>query len=89
MASSQSDYYHGAGSWTAEQNKAFEMALAVYDKDTPDRWSNVAKAVGGHKTAEEMKRHYQILLRDVKSIESGRVPFPAYWTTSNRYQKQP
>ncbi|OIT04641.1 PREDICTED: protein RADIALIS-like 1 [Nicotiana attenuata] len=69
------------GSWTAEQNKAFEKALAVYDKDTPHRWSNVARAVGG-KTAEEVKRHYEILVQDVMSIENGRVPFPNYRTTN-------
>lgn len=67
-------------SWTAKQNKAFEKALAVYDKDTPDRWHNVAKAVGG-KTAEEVKRHYEVLVEDVKHIESGQVPFPNYRTT--------
>ncbi|GMY05778.1 protein RADIALIS-like 1 [Fagus crenata] len=67
-------------SWTAKENKAFERALAVYDKDTPDRWHNVAKAVGG-KTPEEVKRHYELLVEDVKHIESGRVPFPKYKTT--------
>ncbi|KAL7206724.1 hypothetical protein ACSBR2_019438 [Camellia fascicularis] len=68
---------HGSGSWTAKQNKAFEKALAVYDKDTPDRWHNIAKAIGG-KTAEEVKRHYEILVEDVKNIEEGQVPFPNY-----------
>lgn len=66
---------HGSGSWTTKQNKAFEKALAVYDQDTPDRWSNVAKAVGG-KTADEVKRHYELLVEDVKFIESGRVRYP-------------
>ncbi|CAL5329075.1 unnamed protein product [Camellia sinensis] len=68
---------HGSGSWTAKQNKAFEKALAVYDRDTPDRWHNIAKAIGG-KTAEEVKRHYEILVEDVKNIEEGQVPFPNY-----------
>ncbi|GMJ06898.1 RADIALIS-LIKE SANT/MYB 3, RAD-like 6 [Hibiscus trionum] len=66
-----------SGSWTAKQNKLFETALALYDKDTPDRWHNVAKAVGG-KTAEEVKRHYEILIEDLVHIESGRVPIPNY-----------
>lgn len=70
----------GSGSWTVKQNKDFEEALAVFDKDAPDRWHNVAKAVSG-KTAEEVKRHYEILVEDVKHIESGRVPFPKYRTT--------
>ncbi|GMI74513.1 RADIALIS-LIKE SANT/MYB 3, RAD-like 6 [Hibiscus trionum] len=71
---------HGSGSWTAKQNKDFERALAVYDKDTPDRWYNVAKAVGG-KTVEEVKRHYELLVSDVMKIESGQVPIPNYRTT--------
>ncbi|KAL9227172.1 hypothetical protein vseg_002896 [Gypsophila vaccaria] len=64
--------------WTETQNKAFERALAVYDKDTPDRWHNIARAVRG-KTAEEAKKHYEELLEDVKNIESDQVPFPHYW----------
>ncbi|KAK8613705.1 hypothetical protein V6N13_101462 [Hibiscus sabdariffa] len=66
-----------SGSWTPKQNKLFETALARYDKDTPDRWHNVAKAVGG-KTAEEVQRHYEILIEDLNRIESGRVPIPNY-----------
>lgn len=65
-------------SWTAKQNKAFERALAIFDKDTPDRWENVASMVGGGKTVEEVKRYYDILVEDVKCIESGQVPFPNY-----------
>ncbi|XP_010263653.1 PREDICTED: protein RADIALIS-like 3 [Nelumbo nucifera] len=69
----------GSG-WTATQNKLFEKALATYDKDTPDRWQNIARAVGG-KTVEEVKRHYEILIEDLNHIESGRVPFPNYKTS--------
>ncbi|XP_042392145.1 protein RADIALIS-like 2 [Zingiber officinale] len=68
----------GSSSWTEQQNKLFERALAVYDKDTPNRWHNVARAVGGGKTAEEVKSHYDLLIEDLKSIESGRVPYPNY-----------
>ncbi|KAK4587831.1 hypothetical protein RGQ29_019010 [Quercus rubra] len=64
--------------WTPEQNKRIEKALALYDKETPDQWQNVAKAVGGNKTAEEVKRHYEILLEDLRHIESGLVPIPKY-----------
>ncbi|BAT77488.1 hypothetical protein VIGAN_02006800 [Vigna angularis var. angularis] len=66
--------------WTPKQNKVFEKALAEYDKDTPERWHNVAKAVGG-KTVEDVKRHYQILLDDLRHIESGHVPLPNYKST--------
>ncbi|KAF3796269.1 RADIALIS-like 6 protein [Nymphaea thermarum] len=77
-----------SSSWTSKQNKSFERALAVYDKDTPDRWKNVAAMVGG-KTAEEVKRHYDLLMEDVKSIESGQwLPLgykaPAAANSSNR-----
>ncbi|KAF5736027.1 hypothetical protein HS088_TW14G00160 [Tripterygium wilfordii] len=71
-----------SSSWTTKQNKQFEKALALYDKDTPDRWQNVAKAVGG-KSPEEVKRHYEILIKDVREIESGRVPFPNYRSGGN------
>lgn len=65
-----------SSSWTAKQNKLFERALATYDKDTPDRWEKVARAVGGGKSAEEVKRHYEELLQDLHHIESaGRQGF--------------
>lgn len=66
-----------SSSWTSQENKRFEKALAVYDKDTPDRWQKVARAVGG-KSAEEVKRHYDILIEDVRDIESDRFPCPNY-----------
>ncbi|XP_050366488.1 protein RADIALIS-like 6 [Argentina anserina] len=69
-------------SWTPKQNKLFEKALAVYDKDTQDRWHNVAKAVGG-KSAEEVKRHYEILVQDLMHIESGQVAIPNYRNTGS------
>ncbi|KAL5788587.1 hypothetical protein ACOSP7_005536 [Xanthoceras sorbifolium] len=81
MASSSMSSRSSGGLWTAEQNKAFERALAVFDQDTPDRWHNVARAVGG-KTPEEVKRHYDLLVEDIKYIESGQVPFPKYRTSS-------
>lgn len=83
MASSSiSSSSHDSASWTPNQNKAFERALAVFDKDTPDRWLNVANAVGGGKTPDEVKRHFDLLVEDVKHIESGRVPFPKYTSAS-------
>ncbi|PKU86951.1 Protein RADIALIS-like 6 [Dendrobium catenatum] len=63
--------------WTSEQNKLFERALAVYDEETPERWEKVASAVGG-KSAEEVKIHYELLVEDLKHIESGSVPLPNY-----------
>ncbi|KAG6473642.1 protein RADIALIS-like 1 isoform X1 [Zingiber officinale] len=69
--------------WTPKENKLFERALAVYDKDTPDRWQNVARAVGG-KTVEEVKKHYELLVEDLRHIESGLVPYPSYKASGNR-----
>lgn len=66
-----------SSSWTRRQDKQFEKALALYDKDTPNRWQYVAKAVDG-KSVEEVKRHYEILLEDLSLIESGRVQIPKY-----------
>ncbi|CAJ1972441.1 unnamed protein product [Sphenostylis stenocarpa] len=63
--------------WTTKQNKKFENALAIYDKDTPDRWQKLARAVGG-KTVEEVKRHYEMLVDDLRKIEEGHVPLPNY-----------
>lgn len=69
--------------WTPKQNKQFEQALALYDKDTPDRWQKVADAVGG-KSAEEVKRLYEILEVDIRHIESGKIPFPNYRACGNK-----
>ncbi|WMV57005.1 hypothetical protein MTR67_050390 [Solanum verrucosum] len=62
--------------WTREEDKMFENALAIFDKDTQDRWSNVAKATG--KTEEEVKLHYQKLVEDIENIEADLVPLPKY-----------
>ncbi|EEE55045.1 hypothetical protein OsJ_02736 [Oryza sativa Japonica Group] len=64
-----------APQWTARQNEQFERALAVYDRDTPERWHNIARAVAG-KSADEVKLYYDLLVEDVKRIETGKVPFP-------------
>lgn len=66
-----------SGAWTAQENKAFENALAIYDKDTPERWYNIARVVGG-KTSEEVKRHYELLVEDIQRIESGKMPLYTY-----------
>lgn len=73
MTSSRNSNSH----WTPKQNKLFERALAVYDKDTPDRWQKVAAAVG-EKSPEEVKRQYEILVADIKYIESDDFPMPNY-----------
>lgn len=87
MASnSHNNNKENSSSWTRMQNKQFESALALYDQDTPDRWQNIAKVVGD-KSAEEVKRHYEILLEDLSHIESGRVPIPSYKSTDNNEER--
>ncbi|KAK1666204.1 hypothetical protein QYE76_054363 [Lolium multiflorum] len=66
--------------WSTRENKLFEEALAYYGEGTPDRWHKVSRAMGGTKTADEVRRHYENLEHDVKLIESGRVPYPNYNT---------
>ncbi|KAL0365530.1 UNVERIFIED_CONTAM: protein RADIALIS-like 6 [Sesamum angustifolium] len=78
MASSSSH-----SSWTPQENKLFEKALARFDRDTPDRWQNVARAVGGGKSVEDVKTHYKILIEDLRRIESGHVPIPNYTNTKS------
>ncbi|KAL6146448.1 hypothetical protein ACLB2K_057127 [Fragaria x ananassa] len=49
----------------AEQgNMLFEKALAECNKDTQDRWCNVANKVVGGKSAEEFERHHENLVQD-------------------------
>ncbi|XP_015689596.1 protein RADIALIS-like 3 [Oryza brachyantha] len=82
-----------SSSWTTKQNKLFERALATYDRDTPDRWQNVARAVGGGKTADEVKRHYEELLKDLHHIESagnhqGSSGSSSSWGNANEDQRR-
>lgn len=84
--------------WTPEENKTFENALAVYDRDTPDRWQKVAAMIPG-KTVGDVFKQYKELELDVGKIEAGLVPIPGYstspftleWTTNHGYEglKQP
>ncbi|KAL5102430.1 hypothetical protein RYX36_006757 [Vicia faba] len=63
--------------WSHEENKLFENALAVYDRDTPDRWHKVAEMIPG-KTADDVMRQYKELEDDVCNIEAGLIPVPGY-----------
>ena len=63
--------------WTPEENKMFENALAIYDRDTPDRWHKVASMIPG-KTVADVIKQYKELEVDVSKIEAGLVPIPGY-----------
>ncbi|KAK4478492.1 hypothetical protein RD792_013969 [Penstemon davidsonii] len=77
--------------WTAEENKRFENALAFFDKDTPDRWQNVAAMIPG-KTESDVMKQYRELVEDISDIEAGVIPIPGYnsnsftleWESSNQ-----
>ncbi|KAL9270342.1 Transcription factor DIVARICATA-like protein [Drosera capensis] len=69
------------GTWTKEENKKFERALAVYGDKTPNRWLHVTAMVPG-KSIWDVIRHYEELEEDVNSIEAGLVPIPSYLGTA-------
>lgn len=60
-------------SWSWDEEKAFENALAVHTND----WEKIAEDVPG-KSLEELMRHFQLLEQDVGAIESGLIPLPNY-----------
>ncbi|CAH2054081.1 unnamed protein product [Thlaspi arvense] len=71
-----------SSSWTKEENKMFERALAIYADDSPDRWFRVASMIPGKSVLDVMKQ-YNKLEEDVFDIEAGRVPIPGYPAASS------
>ncbi|CAN4119089.1 unnamed protein product [Withania somnifera] len=70
------DRAYNSSSWTKEEDRAFENALAVYLGDS-DVVLNIAAAVP-RKSTQEIIKHYNVLVEDINSIESGIVPLPKY-----------
>ncbi|KAK2637307.1 hypothetical protein Ddye_032099 [Dipteronia dyeriana] len=70
-----------SSSWTKEENKRFESALAIYGESTPDRWIRVAAMIPG-KTVLDVIKQYRELEEDVSNIEAGKVPIPGYLGSS-------
>ncbi|KAF8401220.1 hypothetical protein HHK36_012149 [Tetracentron sinense] len=66
------DFRNVFSGWSWEENKLFELALAMVDEENPDRWELVAAMVGG-KSVEEVEKHYENLLEDLQCIESGKL----------------
>ena len=73
----------GEASWNREEEKAFENALAMVVRPVKTEegedgwWELITERVPG-KTVAQVRRHYEILVEDVKAIEAGRVPIPRY-----------
>ncbi|KAJ4911524.1 Duplicated homeodomain-like superfamily protein [Raphanus sativus] len=64
--------------WTVEENKRFEKALAfIDDKEDVESWSKIAALIPG-KTVYDVIKRYKKLLDDVSDIEAGLVPDPRY-----------
>ncbi|ESW35232.1 hypothetical protein PHAVU_001G217600 [Phaseolus vulgaris] len=71
--SEMEDFANSLCGWSWEENKLFELALAVVDEQHPERWEVVAAMVGGQKSAGDVQEHYVILLKDLLVIESGKL----------------
>ncbi|KAJ7956590.1 transcription factor DIVARICATA [Quillaja saponaria] len=76
-------------SWSYEEEKAFENAIAMHwtdEEDSQEQWEKIASVLP-NKSIEELREHYQLLVDDVNAIEAGRMPLPNYTreeTTSNK-----
>ena len=76
------DETDNSSTWSKEQDKAFENALATYPEESVDRWEKIAADVPG-KSLEEIQHHYELLVDDINDIESSRVPLPCYNSSSD------
>ncbi|KAK8961017.1 Transcription factor DIVARICATA [Platanthera guangdongensis] len=64
-------------SWSWDEEKAFENAVAVYTDDGDQKWEKIAEDLPG-KSLEEIMHHFQLLEEDVGAIELGLIPLPNY-----------
>lgn len=64
-------------SWTREEDKLFENALVLFPEETPERWEKIASKVPG-KSSDDVQKHYEDLVRDLREIDSGMVELPNY-----------
>ncbi|XP_050289683.1 transcription factor DIVARICATA-like [Quercus robur] len=78
------DHESKSSKWTPAENKLFENALAVYDKESPDRWLKVAAMIPG-KTVGDVMKQYRDLEVDVNNIEAGLIPIPGYSTSTSPF----
>lgn len=70
--------FYPEATWTVEENKRFEKALAFQDdKDNLESWVKIADSIPG-KTVVDVLRRYKELEDDVSDIEAGLIPIPGY-----------
>lgn len=70
----------GSVSWSREEDKAFENAIATHwmeNEESEEQWDKIASMVPT-KSLEELKLHYQLLVEDVSAIDAGQIPLPCY-----------
>ncbi|KAJ7978836.1 transcription factor DIVARICATA [Quillaja saponaria] len=77
-------------SWSYEEEKDFENAIAMHladEEDSKEQWEKIA-AVVPNRSIAELREHYHILVEDVNAIEAGHIPLPNYareeTTSSNK-----
>ncbi|KAL4280175.1 hypothetical protein GQ457_03G012850 [Hibiscus cannabinus] len=67
-------------SWSREEDKAFEKAIAMHWKEkeeSEEQWEKISSLLPC-KSLEDLKQHYVLLVEDVTAIEAGHVPLPCY-----------
>lgn len=75
----------GGSTWTVEENKMFESALAMFEEEAPDRWFKVAAMIPG-KSVYDVINQYRELVADVSDIEAGLVPIPGYLSATFTFE---
>ncbi|KAK2663587.1 hypothetical protein Ddye_002161 [Dipteronia dyeriana] len=66
--------------WSREDDKAFENAIAMHwsrEEDSKEQWQKIASMVPS-KSVEQVKQHHKILVEDLEAIEAGNIPIPNY-----------
>lgn len=70
-------------SWSFQEDKAFETALAGWSTNKPYSWAKIASALPG-KTAKDVRNRYEKLLGDISCIELAPSPHSQTRSSSAR-----
>ncbi|KAI4294907.1 hypothetical protein MLD38_040666 [Melastoma candidum] len=64
--------------WSPQEDKLFEVGIVMFSEDdVPGKWFRIADMLPG-RSPSEVRDHYELLVRDLEDIESGRVAPPCY-----------